>query len=88
MGDAYPQLIKSQKLIEEVILQEEKQFSMTLSKGLKILDKELEESGAKIIDGQLMFQLYDTYGFPPDLTIDIAKSVICSGISMVLMFRC
>ena len=73
MGDAYPQLIKSQKLIEEVILQEEKQFSMTLSKGLKILDKQLDETQAKIIDGQLMFQLYDTYGFPPDLTIDIAK---------------
>ncbi|MCX7121154.1 MAG: alanine--tRNA ligase [Gammaproteobacteria bacterium] len=73
MGDAYPQLLKSQKIIEEVIHQEEKQFSTTLSKGLKILDKELEESHATIIDGQLMFQLYDTYGFPPDLTIDIAK---------------
>jgi len=73
MGDAYPQLIKSQKLIEEVIHQEEKQFSTTLSKGLKILDKELEESQSKIIGGELMFQLYDTYGFPPDLTIDIAK---------------
>ena len=73
MGEAYPQLIKSQKLIEEVIHQEEKQFSMTLSKGLKILDKELEASHTKIIDGQLMFQLYDTYGFPPDLTLDIAK---------------
>lgn len=73
MKDAYPQLAASQSLIEQVIEQEEKQFSVTLSKGLKILDKELEESHAKIINGQLMFQLYDTYGFPPDLTIDIAK---------------
>lgn len=54
-------------------MQEEKQFATTLSKGLKILDKELEESDTNKIDGQLMFQLYDTYGFPPDLTIDIAK---------------
>jgi len=73
MGDAYPQLIKSQKLIEKIIEQEEKQFSNTLAKGLKILDKALEASGSKIIDGELMFQLYDTYGFPPDLSIDIAK---------------
>src|SRR3990167_5661798 len=73
MGDAYPQLATSQSLIEKVIEQEEKQFSSTLSKGLKILDKELEESSKKIISGNLMFQLYDTYGFPPDLTIDIAK---------------
>ncbi|PIZ03771.1 MAG: alanine--tRNA ligase [Gammaproteobacteria bacterium CG_4_10_14_0_8_um_filter_38_16] len=73
MGDAYPQLIKAQSLIEQVIKQEEKQFSSTLSKGLKILDKEVEESNSNTINGQLMFQLYDTYGFPPDLTIDIAK---------------
>lgn len=73
MSGAYPQLITSQNIIEQVIEQEEKQFSTTLSKGLKILDKELDESQQKIIDGHLMFQLYDTYGFPPDLTIDIAK---------------
>src|SRR3989338_7197546 len=73
MGDAYPQLIASQSLIETVIEQEEKQFSNTLAKGLKILDKMLEDSSKKIISGNLMFQLYDTYGFPPDLTIDIAK---------------
>jgi len=73
MGDAYPSLTTSLSLIEQVIQQEEKQFANTLSKGLKILDRELTESTAQIIDGQLMFQLYDTYGFPPDLTIDIAK---------------
>ena len=73
MGATYPQLVSSQSFIEKIIEQEEKQFSLTLSKGLKILDKELEESGSTVISGQLMFQLYDTYGFPPDLTIDIAK---------------
>ncbi|MDP1574588.1 MAG: alanine--tRNA ligase [Coxiellaceae bacterium] len=73
MGDIYPQLVASQSFIEQIIAQEEKQFSLTLSKGLKILDKELEESSDAKISGQLMFQLYDTYGFPPDLTIDIAK---------------
>lgn len=73
MGEAYPELVKSQKQISAVIEQEEKQFSKTLAHGLKILDKTLEETKADIIDGQLMFQLYDTYGFPPDLTIDIAK---------------
>ncbi len=73
MGDAYPQLIKSEKHIEKIIEQEEKQFLKTLEKGLKILDKELSDTHAHTISGQLMFQLYDTYGFPPDLTIDIAK---------------
>ncbi len=73
MGGAYPHLAKSEKNIEKIIEQEEIQFSKTLSNGLKIFDKELEESKAKTISGQLMFQLYDTYGFPPDLTIDIAK---------------
>ncbi len=74
MGDAYPQLLISQPLIEQVIEQEEKQFAITLSKGLKILDKLLQEKKlADKIDGELMFLLYDTYGFPPDLTIDIAK---------------
>lgn len=73
MSGAYPELLKLQKHIEQVILQEEKQFSKTLANGLKILDKELEESGEDTISGKMMFQLYDTYGFPPDLTIDIAK---------------
>lgn len=73
MGETYPELVKSQKQISAVIEQEEKQFSKTLAHGLKILDKTLEETKIDIIDGQLMFQLYDTYGFPPDLTIDIAK---------------
>ena len=73
MGEAYPHLQSAKPLIEQVIEQEEKQFSITLAKGLKILDKELDETGVDKISGQLMFQLYDTYGFPPDLTIDVAK---------------
>jgi len=73
MGEAYPSLIKNEKHIQKIIEQEEIQFAKTLSNGLKILDKELEDAHTKTINGQLMFQLYDTYGFPPDLTIDIAK---------------
>ncbi|WP_423063856.1 alanine--tRNA ligase [Candidiatus Paracoxiella cheracis] len=73
MGDAYPELIKAQSLIEQVIQQEEIQFSKTLAKGLKILDQEISELQKREIPGAIIFQLYDTYGFPPDLTADIAK---------------
>lgn len=73
MGGTYPELKQSEKHITQLIEQEEKQFSNTLANGLKILEKLLAESKKNEIDGQLMFQLYDTYGFPTDLTIDIAK---------------
>ena len=73
MGDAYPMFSKAQSLIEQVIEQEEIQFSKTLSKGLKILDHELLELSSHKIPGELIFQLYDTFGFPPDLIADIAK---------------
>lgn len=73
MGEAYPELIKIQPLIEQVIEQEETNFSKTLSKGLKILDQETEKLSDKQIPGEVIFQLYDTYGFPPDLTADIAR---------------
>lgn len=73
MGDAYPDLIKLQPLIEQILEQEEIHFSKTLSKGLKILDQETEELVNKQIPGNIIFQLYDTYGFPPDLTADIAR---------------
>ncbi len=73
MGEAYPELAKSQTLVEQIIKQEEEQFSKTLSRGLKILDQEMEALKDKKIPGQLAFQLYDTYGFPPDLTADIAR---------------
>ncbi|CAN7948397.1 unnamed protein product, partial [Ixodes hexagonus] len=73
MGDAYPMFSKAQPLIEQVIEQEEIQFSKTLSKGLRILDHELSELSSREIPGEVIFQLYDTFGFPPDLTADIAR---------------
>ena len=73
MGDAYPQLRKSQPLIEQVIEQEEIQFANTLSKGLKIFEQATAKLKGEQIPGQIVFQLYDTYGFPPDLTADIAR---------------
>ncbi len=73
MGGAYPELISSSALIEQVIQQEEEQFAKTLSKGLKRLDQEVAELDTDEIPGGVMFQLYDTYGFPPDLTADIAR---------------
>lgn len=73
MGEAYAQLVKTQPLIEQVIKQEEIQFSKTLTKGLKILDQEVGKLKKREIPGDVIFQLYDTYGFPPDLTADIAK---------------
>ena len=73
MGDAYPIFPKAQSLIEQIIEQEEIQFSKTLSKGLKILDHELSELSSREIPGEVIFQLYDTFGFPPDLTADIAR---------------
>ncbi|WP_304986143.1 alanine--tRNA ligase [Coxiella-like endosymbiont] len=73
MEDVYPELYRTQPIIEQVICQEEIQFSQTLSKGLKILDQEMAELSHRKIPGEVIFQLYDTYGFPPDLTADIAR---------------
>lgn len=73
MQDAYPELKKLHPVISSLIEQEEHQFSKTLSKGLKILDHALEKLSGREIPGELIFQLYDTYGFPPDLTADIAR---------------
>jgi alanyl-tRNA synthetase len=73
MGAAYPQLIKSQKLIERVLYQEEEQFAVTLQQGLKVFDQELAKLTDKVIPGEVVFRLYDTYGFPPEVTIDIAQ---------------
>ena len=73
MGDAYPLLQKSQSLVEKIIKQEEIQFFNTLIKGLNILDAKIAGLSSKHIPGNLIFQLHDTYGFPPDLTADIAR---------------
>lgn len=73
MGEAYPELISKQDYIEKVIKQEEEQFGATLAQGLKHFDQVTSELKGNIIPGELVFKLYDTYGFPADLTADIAR---------------
>lgn len=73
MGEVYPELVKSQTMIEQIIEQEEQQFATTLSRGLKVFDQAVAELRTSEIPGNVVFQLYDTYGFPPDLTADIAR---------------
>ncbi len=73
MGEAYPVLIQSQKQIEKIILQEEEQFSQTLSQGIKLFDQVINQLHGKLIPGDIIFKLYDTYGFPVDLTADMAR---------------
>lgn len=77
MGEAYPALKKQQSYIEKVVLKEEEQFARTLEQGLKILEDEFKKLPGhihgNIVDGAIVFKLYDTYGFPVDLTADIAR---------------
>ena len=73
MGDAYPDLIAHQDKICKVLKQEEIQFSKTLDKGMAIFRNYLAGATNSVISGNLIFKLYDTYGFPVDLTNDIAR---------------
>ena len=73
MGAAYPELAKAKTDIERVLRQEEERFAETLSKGLKILEEDLAQVQGTMIPGDTIFKLYDTYGFPADLTNDIAR---------------
>ena len=73
MGEAYPQLREQQAHIERVLKTEEEQFAKTLEQGLKILEQDLAELSGSVIPGEVVFKLYDTYGFPVDLTADIAR---------------
>jgi len=74
MGAAYPELAKAQTQVERALRQEEERFAETLSTGLKILEDDIARlGGKKVIPGDTIFQLYDTYGFPVDLTNDIAR---------------
>lgn len=71
MGDAYPELVQQQTLIEKVMKEEEESFLRTLETGIKLLDKQIEDAKAKgqtTLSGSVAFTLYDTYGFPFDLT--------------------
>lgn len=73
MGEAYPELAQKQAQIEKVILGEEEQFAKTLDNGMAVLEEGLAKLREKVIPGEMVFQLYDTYGFPTDLTNDIAR---------------
>jgi alanyl-tRNA synthetase len=73
MGDAYPELVKSQAQVEKVLLAEEEQFAKTLDKGMEVLESKLTGLKGGVIPGDVVFTLYDTYGFPVDLTNDIAR---------------
>ena len=73
MGDAYPELKDAQAKVEKALHQEEDRFAETLEKGIAILEQAIKDMKGKQIPGDVVFKLYDTYGFPADLTNDIAR---------------
>lgn len=73
MGAAYPELVAQQQQIEQALKNEEEQFMKTLDQGMRILEQDLANLTDTVIPGELAFKLYDTYGFPLDLTADIAR---------------
>ncbi len=73
MGLAYPELVESQQFVEKVLKEEEEQFARTLENGMVILEKAISNLKGDVLPGDIVFQLYDTYGFPVDLTADIAR---------------
>jgi len=77
MGDAYPELLEREHYVKKVIFAEEERFSETLDRGLAILNEEttlLKGAGQTVISGDVIFKLYDTFGFPVDLTADIVEA--------------
>jgi alanyl-tRNA synthetase len=73
MGSAYPELVRNRAQVERVLKLEEERFAETLANGLNLLEGAIKEIRGKMIDGDTVFKLYDTYGFPADLTADIAR---------------
>ena len=73
MGEAYPDLADAQKRIEETLHKEEVRFGETLDKGMKLLNAAIADLDSKVLPGDVVFKLYDTFGFPVDLTTDIAR---------------
>ena len=72
MGEAYPELVNSRARVAQVLKQEEERFADTLENGMKVLEGALNRED-RMLEGETVFQLYDTYGFPVDLTADIAR---------------
>ncbi len=73
MGDAFPELVKAQSAVTDALLAEELRFAETLSQGMKILEDDLTRLQGDTVPGDVLFKLYDTFGFPLDLTADIAR---------------
>jgi alanyl-tRNA synthetase len=73
MGEAYPELVDQLPVVEKVLRVEEEQFSKTLARGMTMLNETLEGLEGDTIPGDVVFKLYDTYGFPTDLTNDVAR---------------
>ena len=73
MGDAYPELVRGRAQAERVLKLEEERFAETLANGMSLLEDAIKGLRGKMIDGETVFKLYDTYGFPADLTADIAR---------------
>ena len=73
MGAAYPELRKAASHVEKVLLQEEERFAETLDQGMRLLENAIKDLKGKTLAGETVFKLYDTYGFPADLTNDIAR---------------
>ncbi|MBL75248.1 MAG: alanine--tRNA ligase [Idiomarinaceae bacterium] len=73
MGEAYPELVEKRHIIEDALKREEQQFEKTLERGLAILNDEIKQLSGNTLNGEVVFKLYDTYGFPMDLTADIAR---------------
>ena len=73
MGDAYPLIQQTREQVERVLLKEEEQFELTLDQGMRILSEAIADLSSTEIPGDVVFKLYDTYGFPTDLTADVAR---------------
>ncbi len=73
MGDVYPEIVANRDTVVNVVKSEEEQFFETLESGLKILEDIFKRAKSKVVDAENAFKLYDTYGFPIDLTVDIAR---------------
>lgn len=73
MGEAYPELVEKRDLIEKTLIKEEELFSKTVENGIKVFEGEVKGLTGCVISGEVAFKLYDTYGFPVDLTADMAR---------------